>query len=185
MATLKMTKDQYEHMLRQLEKKGTHGLNKFANVLLAGAGAAAGAGVAPAIAAIAGANAVPALSYLGNLVGIAVVGTTPIGWVIGCGVAGASIACGIGVIAKKAALHNEKLRLLKEDILEKIRNYKSEFSEMSEEEQFKKVMHILRMAYYDNKKISSENGSYIIAQLGSKQIKPTQALTICEDLIRQ
>ena len=185
MAKLTLTIDQYLNMLLKLEKKGSSSINKFANVLLAGAGAAAGAGIAPAIAAVASANAVPALSYLGNLVGITVMGATPIGWFIGCGAVGTGIACGIGFVVKKGIEYNEKQRLLKEDILEKIRNYKSEFSEMSEEEQFKKVMRILRMAYYDNKKISPENGSYIIAQLGSKQIKPTHALTICEDLIRQ
>ena len=181
----KLTIDQYIKMLRTLEKKGTAGLNKFANLLWLGAGAAAGAGVAPVVAGLAGANAIPVLSYLGSLVGVGVVAGTPVGWVIGCGVAGAGIAGGLRYLSKKGWEHNHKQQVFKEEIIEKIRNYKTQFVQMPEEEQFKKVIHILILAHYNKETISPENGRYIITQLGNKQINALTALNMCEDLINK
>lgn len=185
MAHPKLTQKQYIKMLLLLEKKGKSGLNKVAQFLLIGAGAAAGVGVAPAVAGFLGMNAVPVLGWLGGLIGVAVVAAPPVGLVIGCGAVGSGIACGLGYLARKGGEHNEKQKMFKENIIDKICNYKSTFSQMSEEEQFKNIIHVLRMAYYDEEKISPEQGSYIIAQLGSHHITPLQALGMCEEIVKK
>lgn len=57
-------------------------------------GAAAGLAAAPALAASAGATAIPLVTSFGSLVGLSITAATPIGWLIALGIGGSAVALG-------------------------------------------------------------------------------------------
>ena len=182
MPKLKVSPKAYEKTLRDLEKNGRAGFGKLAEGVSIAIGAASAAFAAPTIAAAAGYTSIPVISYLASLVGIVALGSTPPGWIAGCAVAGGAISYGIGKLIRFGGQHDEKRRVFRENVIEKVKKYKDSSYQISDDEQFKNVIHILHIAYYQ-KSISAENGIKIIAALKTDYITPAQALDICEDLV--
>lgn len=188
MPPLKMTQKDYVDMLLKLEKNGRSGFGNLGHAALVVLGGAGGYFAAPVIAAIAGANAVPVVSWLASLAGYSLMAATPVGWVAGCVAGGALLCGGVGAIVRLGGRHDEKRQMLRENIIERIRKYREIYPQISDEEQFKNIMYILKIAYYkvsENKEggIAIDDGIKIIAGLKEKSITPIQALDYCEALV--
>ena len=177
-----ITAEQYAKILIELEKNGRDGFGNIAHITLGLLGAVGGAAAAPVIASAAGATSITGISWLASFVGVTAAAATPVGWFVGCAAGGAVLAYGIGKAVRRGGKNDEKRRALKEEIWTKIRNYKASSAELPEEQKFKNVIHILRLAEEQNK-FSRVDGFVIIQRLKTGELTTNQALEVCEGLL--
>ena len=182
MKDLKNSPEEYVKMLIKLEKKGRDGFGDLANIALVALGATGGAAAAPLIAGAAGATAITGVSWLASAMGFSFVAATPVGWIAGCAAGGGALAYGLGKLARKCGAHDERRRKLKENIWQKISEFKMAEETLSEQEQFKNVIVILHMAELHNYFDRSE-GIEILKALKDEEISPSRALIRCEKLL--
>ena len=146
MAKLKMSQEEYEQMLAKLEKSGRVGFGQFAHLFMGIAGAAGGAAAVPAVAGALGIGVGGVAGVVGGVAqyfGYALVATTPIGWIIGGGIAGGALAIGLGKMVHKGGIYSARRQMLKDNILEKIGLLKNESAKKTEDRQFRDVVRIL------------------------------------------
>lgn len=179
----KISKSEYEKMLKTLEKSGREGLGQYANHFMGLLGAVGGAAAAPAIAGFFGVGAAPTvLGGIAQFFGYSLAAATPVGWIIGAGVAGGVLAYGVGTLIYQGGIHTQRRKILKENILEKIKSFRESSFQQSEDEKFKNVIRVLTIAEHQEK-FSRENGMYLIAALNANLITPENALQLCEGLV--
>lgn len=183
MAKPKISQAEYEKMLKTLERSGREGLGQYAHHFIGLLGAVGGAAAAPAIAGLFGVGAAPAVfGGIAQFFGYGLVAALPVGWIIGAGVAGGALAYGVGALIHQGGINTQRRKILKENILEKIKSFRESSFQQSEDEKFKNVIRVLTIAEYQ-KRFPRENGMYLIAALNTNQITPENALQLCEGLI--
>lgn len=89
---------QFEKAIRKLKRPDKFGV--VGRFLGTGSGAAGGAAAASALASAAGVTTLLGSTTLANVLGGVLVTTTPVGWVVGCGIAGGLAGYGIAKLIK-------------------------------------------------------------------------------------
>lgn len=186
MAKIKLSQRDYEKMLDKLEKNGHSSLSEFTNIIHATAtilAVAGGAACAPTVAALVGATSISGVTSIASFLGVTAVAATPIGWVAGTAVAGGMIVYGLGKLLRSGGAHCARKISLRTDILEKIQKCKSDFSEQSDDRQFREVIRIMKIMNY-SQDIDKEDGLLLIGLLASRKISNHQALECLETIAR-
>lgn len=101
---------------------------------------------AGAIAGAVGATSITGLTTAASFLGITAVAATPVGWIIGAGVAGAALFGGGAWLKGNSAVQTERRRLLKENLQLKLEKLNTEQSSASENDKIKRIAEILRVA---------------------------------------
>lgn len=87
-----------KQLLRAIDELQMHPSDRvriLGDIGITGVGLGLGIAAAGTVAAVAGATSIPVLTTAASAAGMTVVAATPIGWVIGAGVAGAGLAYGV------------------------------------------------------------------------------------------
>lgn len=117
--------DQYIQALEKLEKEPMNKSKILSNIGIVGSGAALGFFAAPTVAAGLGATTILGSSAVATALGGIFVTTTPLGWIIGTGVAGGYLLYSISKFVKSGAQNDlqkmQNIKVLKKEI-EKERN---------------------------------------------------------------
>lgn len=106
-----------EDVIDAIEKlKGSDRVGSASQALTTAGGAAAGVSAAGAVAAAAGASTLFGSTTLAGTLGGFLVASTPVGWVVGCAVAGAAAAYGVSRLVRSGG-RNDRVR---EEIVERL-----------------------------------------------------------------
>lgn len=178
------SKDDYERMLKILEKKGRDGFGQLGDVMIAALGVAGGALSAGAVAGAAGVTSVAGLTTAASWIGFTAVAATPVGWIAGCAVAGGAAAYGISRIIRNGAKQDERRKRMAEDIRKKIAEYDENVISMSEDDQFKRAIEILHTAHIQGR-ILQEQGIQIIGALKNGDITPQEVVKIIDQNVAE
>ena len=90
-----LTKKQLLNFIDELQRKPSDRVRIFGDLGITALGGSLGVAAAGSAAAIAGATAVPALTTAASWLGLTLVATTPIGWLVGGAAAGGALAFGV------------------------------------------------------------------------------------------
>lgn len=96
--------------------QGSDRVGDAGQLLTTAGGAAAGASAAGAVAAAAGASTLLGSTTLASVLGGVVVTSTPVGWVVGCAVAGAAAAYGVSRLVRSGGRHDR----IREELIERL-----------------------------------------------------------------
>lgn len=136
-----------EDVENAIEKlNGKDRIGSAGQILSVVGGAAAGGGVAGSIAAASGATTLLGSSTLASALGGVFVASTPVGWVVGCAIAGAATAYGISKMVKSGGRHDR----LREEHIAKLLNKLSVLKQAkSTPEMMNDLQHALAKAVHD------------------------------------
>ena len=98
------------HKLKRPDKVGVAGMG-----LGTGAGVAGGTAAAGVLASAAGATTLLGSTTLGSVLGGVFVAATPIGWVVGCAIAGGALGLGIAKMVKSGGAQDQ----IREDMIKR------------------------------------------------------------------
>lgn len=90
-----VSKKQLLKVIDELQKNPNDRVRILGDFGITGVGIGLGAAAAGTLAAMAGATAIPALTTAASWIGITAVAATPVGWVVGVGIAGGAVAFGM------------------------------------------------------------------------------------------
>ena len=111
-----------------------------AEAIATAGGVAAGATAAGAIAGAVGATTFLGSTTLGGLVGGVLVVSTPVGWVIGCAVAGGAAAYGISRMIRSGGRQDEVRNAIRRRLLKRLNDLRSKRGEESAIRQLRPAM---------------------------------------------
>ena len=114
------------HKLKRSDKVGVAGMG-----LGTGAGVAGGTAAAGVLASAAGATTLLGSTTLGGVLGGVFVAATPIGWVVGCAIAGGALGLGIAKMVKSGGAQDQ----IREDMIKRFQT-KLDTLQRSEDTQY-------------------------------------------------
>jgi len=90
-----VSKKQLLRVIDDLQRSPSDRVRILGDIGITGVGLGLGLAAAGTVAAVAGATSIPVLTTVASAAGMTVVAATPVGWVIGAGIAGAGLAYGV------------------------------------------------------------------------------------------
>jgi hypothetical protein len=114
------------HKLKRPDKVGVAGMG-----LGTGAGVAGGTAAAGVLASAAGATTLLGSTTLGSVLGGVFVAATPIGWIVGCAIAGGALGLGIAKMVKSGGAQDQ----IREDMIKRFQT-KLDSLQRSEDKQY-------------------------------------------------
>lgn len=174
---LKVSPEELDKALAQVQKKGKDGLDAASTAILTALGAAGGMASAGAIAGAVGATSITGLTTAASLLGVTAVAATPVGWIIGAGVAGAALFGGGAWLKGSSAVQSERRRLLKENLQEKLDKLKQEEASATENDKIKRIAEVMRIALLQDR-IPQELAGKIYVGFQNGTISSKEALAL-------
>jgi hypothetical protein len=120
--------------------KGHDKVGNAGEAIATAGGVAAGATAAGAIAGAVGATTFLGSTTLGGLVGGVLVVSTPVGWVIGCAVAGGAAAYGISRMIRSGGRQDEVRNAIRRRLLKRLNDLRSKRGDESAIQQLRPAM---------------------------------------------
>lgn len=174
---LKVSPEELDKALAQVQKKGKDGLDAASTAILTALGAAGGMASAGVIAGAVGATSITGLTTAASLLGVTAVAATPVGWIIGAGVAGAALFGGGAWLKGHGAVQSERRRLLEENLQEKLDKLKQEESSATENDKIKRIAEVMRVALLQDR-IPQELAGKIYVGFQNGTISSKEALAL-------
>lgn len=163
--------------MANVQKNGKDGLDTASTAILTALGAAGGMASAGVIAGAVGATSITGLTTAASLLGVTAVAATPVGWIIGAGVAGAALFGGGAWLKGNSAVQSERRRLLKENLQEKLNKIKEEQVSATENDKIKRIAEVVRIALLQNR-IPQELAGKILAGFKNDTLSSGEALAL-------
>lgn len=154
---IKISQKEYREALDKLEKSGRDGFGLLGGTAQIALGSAAGIMGSGMLASAAGATTFLGSTTLASILGTATLAATPVGWIIGSAIGGATIFYTVGKFIRSGAANDERRKRMKEDLKEKLASHTLNISHKDDDTQFKAVIDVLKTAEVQ-KKISKEYG---------------------------
>lgn len=120
--------------------QGSDRVGSASQVLTTAGGAAAGVSAAGAVAAAAGASTLLGSTTLAGTLGGIFVATTPVGWVVGCAVAGAAAAYGVSRLVRSGGRNDRVREEIVERLSKKLAQIRTRNTQRAALAEFQKVM---------------------------------------------
>jgi hypothetical protein len=173
------TEEEYGEALVNAEGRDKVGI--LGEVLATGVGTAGGLAGSAAIASVAGATTTTFMgsSLLGGVLGIGAV-TTPVGWVIGCAVAGTALTYGLTRMIK-SGVHNDQVRV--EVISEIIKRKKAGILQKRKNAHINQLKNLLDTCVSQSK-ITKEKAAQLLALVTNNKLNVLIALKRVKDLLQ-
>lgn len=126
----KVTKKQLLKVIDELQKNPSDRVRILGDLGISAVGIGLGAAAAGAVATIAGATSIPALTTAASWLGISAVAATPIGWTLGIAATGGALAYGVSRLIRNGGMSEGRKKELLQVYQDKLREI--EFKERAE-----------------------------------------------------
>jgi len=179
------SKEELLKTIKKLENNSNDLVGVLADVGIVAVGGGLGALGAGALATAAGATAIPVLTTVGSWVGVAIVGATPIGWVVGTAVAGGAAVYGVSRLIKGSGFSEGKKQELLNKLKERVKEVESkQVSSGLTEDDTKKFILFLKEPL-EHELISPEDVYGLMDAVAKGQMPLKEAYQYVKDLLAE
>ncbi len=178
----KLSKEEYIKALRSLEESSSDKIGILGTLGVVGTGTGFGALGSVSLASFFGASTLFGSTTLASLTGGVFVVSTPIGWVVGTAIAGATVAFGLSKLVKSGGRQDEiKINAIRELKVEIIK-YNSNIEQLNNPISIGEVANIFAVLL-ENNLVDETQVTIILSGIESGKINAEYAISIAQNII--
>lgn len=181
----KITKEQLLKTIDNLKKSPNDRLRILGDIGIASLGGGLGVAAAGTLASAAGATSIFGLTSAAHLLGVTLVGATPIGWVLGVSAAGAAAAYGVSRLIRGGSISEGRKKELLEQYSHDLKNIeaKERAEGISDDDKTNFIVSLRELI--DKDILLPEKGHQLIEFVEQGRIPLSDAVIIIQDLLNE
>lgn len=180
-----ISKKQLLNIIDEIQRKPNDRVRILGDIGITGIGIGLGAAGAATTAAVVGATTIPAITTAASWIGLTLVASTPVGWLVGVALGGGALAYGVSRIIRSGGVSEGRKRELSAIYQERLREIKHkeqcEQIGVVERNQFIEALREL----IDKDAITTKKAFALIDNVEKGRMQISEAYSLINDILRE